>query len=153
MILRKGMMIDQSWLIVKIMRKDHIESPDTFCGVAFQWHERSHLIYPYVNNHHTLMSSSYTHIYKWHCHVKYCHVTQSRVVWSFGSMGTETEEIFCQRFNLEISIVDPVTSKANAGVWWQFAEILNINDNNCSCNDAGYCYCGRGKLRVQWHDC
>ena len=40
----------------------HIESPDTFYSVAFQWHEWPDLTYPYVYSHLILIQSLY-HIY------------------------------------------------------------------------------------------
>ena len=91
------------------------------------------------------------------CHVQYCDF----VIWR------ESGEIFCQRISLDLSFVDSAISSVTplikyailpelVGKWFSNQTLVSddssnsihnnsVNGKDCSFNDEGYCYCGRGE--------
>ena len=99
-----------SWLLIKSSPShSNTLKAQTLYGIAFQWHGWPDMMYPYVYYHLILILSPHSYMYinetamctwvLWH-----------RVGSSHFKPETETGEIFWQRFSLESSFVDPVTS-------------------------------------------
>ena len=168
MILRKPMTINQSWLIVKTTRKDHSNTLKTlyflWCGTSMTWVDNT--MYPYVYNHLILTLSPYTStaIYKWNCPVQYCHCHRvgsshhSLELWRLKQVKYFAKGL-AYRVNLCGHSYKQCCWNSRKVVQWNKCWCLMTVCNNTeshwiiSCNDVGYCYCGRAKLSVQWHDC